>query len=55
LKTAEQTPLSALKVSELIKDIFPPGVVNIISGFGAVAGAAIANVSSVVFFTESAF
>jgi aldehyde dehydrogenase (NAD+) len=44
LKTAEQTPLSALKVAELAQKIFPPGVINIISGFGAIAGAAIANV-----------
>lgn len=44
LKTAEQTPLSALKMCELIKEAgFPPGVVNVISGFGPVAGAAIAN------------
>ena len=44
LKTAEQTPLSALKICELIvKAGFPPGVVNVLSGFGPVAGAAIAN------------
>ncbi|UZJ55320.1 hypothetical protein CBS101457_004640 [Exobasidium rhododendri] len=44
LKTAEQTPLSALKICELIVEAgFPPGVVNVISGFGPVAGAAIAN------------
>ena len=43
LKTAEQTPLSAQKVCELIAGIFPAGVVNIISGFGAVAGAAISS------------
>jgi len=42
LKTAEQTPLSALKMAELIVEAgFPPGVVNIVSGFGPVAGAAI--------------
>jgi aldehyde dehydrogenase (NAD+) len=35
VKTAEQTPLSALRVAELIKDAgFPDGVVNIVSGFG---------------------
>jgi len=52
LKTAEQTPLSALKVAELAKDIFPPGVLNIITGYGAVAGAAIAshmNIEKVAF------
>ncbi|MBW0535323.1 hypothetical protein O181_075038 [Austropuccinia psidii MF-1] len=41
LKTAEQTPLSALYVCKLIKDIFPAGVVNILSGFGPSAGSAI--------------
>ncbi|KAI9744856.1 MAG: aldehyde dehydrogenase (NAD(P)(+)) ald5 [Claussenomyces sp. TS43310] len=42
LKTAEQTPLSALVTAALIKEAgFPPGVINIISGFGRVAGAAI--------------
>lgn len=44
LKTAEQTPLSALYVATLIKEAgFPPGVINIISGFGRTAGSAIAN------------
>lgn len=42
LKTAEQTPLSALKMCELIRDIFPPGVVNVITGYGRITGAAIA-------------
>ncbi|MBE9033864.1 aldehyde dehydrogenase family protein [aff. Roholtiella sp. LEGE 12411] len=43
LKTAEQTPLSALRVGELIIEAgFPPGVVNILSGYGPTAGAAIA-------------
>eukprot|EP00344_Euplotes_crassus_P004148 CAMPEP_0196994232 /NCGR_PEP_ID=MMETSP1380-20130617/560_1 /TAXON_ID=5936 /ORGANISM="Euplotes crassus, Strain CT5" /LENGTH=503 /DNA_ID=CAMNT_0042409555 /DNA_START=21 /DNA_END=1535 /DNA_ORIENTATION=- len=40
MKTAEQTPLSALKIAELIKEAgFPDGVVNILSGFGEDAGA----------------
>ncbi|KAF3915447.1 Omega-crystallin [Orbilia brochopaga] len=44
LKTAEQTPLSALVACQLIKEAgFPPGVVNVISGFGKTAGAAIAS------------
>lgn len=35
LKTAEQTPLTALRVGELIQEAgFPEGVVNIVSGFG---------------------
>lgn len=43
LKPAEQTPLTALRVGELILEAgFPPGVVNILPGFGA-AGAAIAS------------
>lgn len=42
LKTAEQTPLSALKFAELVEQAgVPPGVINIVSGFGPVAGAAI--------------
>jgi len=42
LKTAEQTPLSALVACKLIKEAgFPPGVINVLSGFGKVAGAAI--------------
>lgn len=43
MKTAEQTPLSALVFANLIKEAgFPPGVFNLLSGFGKVAGAAIA-------------
>ncbi|MGG7618326.1 aldehyde dehydrogenase family protein [Bacillus coreaensis] len=39
LKPAEQTPLSALYLAELIQEAgFPPGVVNIIPGFGETAG-----------------
>ncbi|KAI9488521.1 aldehyde dehydrogenase domain-containing protein [Zychaea mexicana] len=39
LKTSELTPLSALKLAELIKEAgFPPGVVNIITGYGHIAG-----------------
>lgn len=42
MKTAEQTPLSALFCCKYIKEAgFPPGVVNVISGFGKVAGAAL--------------
>lgn len=44
LKPAEQTPLSALRVGELIVEAgFPPGVVNILPGYGRAAGAAIAH------------
>ncbi|MBV9405869.1 MAG: aldehyde dehydrogenase family protein [Acidobacteriaceae bacterium] len=43
LKVAEQTPLSALRVGELIVEAgFPDGVVNILPGYGPTAGAAIA-------------
>eukprot|EP00842_Homolaphlyctis_polyrhiza_P002894 jgi/Hompol1/3605/HPOL_003298-RA len=44
LKTSEKTPLSALKICELIVEAgFPAGVVNVISGFGPTAGNAIAS------------
>ena len=43
LKPAEQTPLSALRFGELILEAgFPDGVVNIVTGFGETAGAALA-------------
>jgi aldehyde dehydrogenase (NAD+) len=43
LKPAEQTPLTALRVGELALEAgFPPGVVNIIPGYGETAGAAVA-------------
>ncbi|KAK2910734.1 aldehyde dehydrogenase, mitochondrial-like [Channa argus] len=44
MKVAEQTPLTALYVANLIKEVgFPEGVVNILPGMGPSAGAAIAN------------
>lgn len=47
LKPAEQTPLTALYVAQLIKEAgFPPGVVNIVPGFGD-AGAALVENSKV--------
>lgn len=40
LKPAEQTPLTALYLAELIEEAgFPPGVINIVPGFGETAGA----------------
>ncbi len=43
LKPAEQTPLSALRLGELIQEAgFPDGVVNIVTGLGETAGAALA-------------
>ncbi len=42
LKPAEETPLSALRLGELIMEAgFPPGVVNIVPGYGETAGAAL--------------
>jgi phenylacetaldehyde dehydrogenase len=43
LKVAEDTPLSALRLAELIEEIgLPAGVVNIVTGYGETAGAALA-------------
>src|SRR4029077_1584329 len=42
MKPAEQTPLTALRVAQLAADAgFPPGVINVLNGFGETAGAAI--------------
>ncbi|CAG4973982.1 unnamed protein product [Parnassius apollo] len=42
LKPAEQTPLTALALAALIKEVgFPPGVVNVVPGYGPTAGAAL--------------
>lgn len=38
LKPAEQTPVSIMYVNELIADLLPPGVLNIVNGFGVEAG-----------------
>ncbi|WP_419602913.1 aldehyde dehydrogenase family protein, partial [Thiolapillus sp.] len=38
LKPAEQTPASILVVIELIQDLLPPGVLNVVNGFGPEAG-----------------
>ncbi|MFL6301665.1 MAG: aldehyde dehydrogenase family protein [Terriglobales bacterium] len=43
LKPAEQTPLTAIRLGELITEAgFPDGVVNVVPGFGETAGAALA-------------
>jgi aldehyde dehydrogenase len=42
LKPAEQTPASILVLMELIEDLLPPGVLNIVNGFGKEAGEALA-------------
>ena len=41
LKPSEQTPLTSLRLMELAKDIFPPGVLNVITGDGEPVGAGI--------------
>jgi len=41
LKVPDQTPLAPLWMANLIRDVFPPGVVNIISGTGPVTGDAL--------------
>ncbi|KAL4574010.1 hypothetical protein LXL04_020832 [Taraxacum kok-saghyz] len=44
LKTAEKTPLSALYVSNLFHEVgLPPGVLNIVSGYGPNTGASLAS------------
>lgn len=40
LKPAESTPISIMVLMELIGDILPPGVINIVNGFGAELGRA---------------
>jgi len=43
LKPAEQTPTSVLVLMELIQDLIPPGVVNVVNGFGLEAGKPLAS------------
>ncbi len=57
LKPAEQTPLTALRPAEFIDEAgLPAGVVNVVTGFGETAGAALAGYHDVdeVAFTGSA-
>ncbi|MFT4569296.1 MAG: aldehyde dehydrogenase [Hyphomicrobiaceae bacterium] len=55
LKPAEQTPASILVLMELIGDLFPPGVINIVNGYGEEAGKALASSSRIakIAFTGS--
>lgn len=56
LKPAEQTPLTALHTAALTKEAgFPAGVLNVVTGFGPTAGAAISNHADItkVAFTGS--
>ena len=43
LKPAEQTPVSILVLIEIIEDLLPPGVVNVVNGFGLEAGKPLAS------------
>ncbi|QNJ96488.1 aldehyde dehydrogenase family protein (plasmid) [Mycolicibacterium fluoranthenivorans] len=43
LKPAEQTPVSILKVIEVIADVLPAGVLNVVNGFGVEAGKPLAS------------
>ncbi|WP_286689107.1 MULTISPECIES: aldehyde dehydrogenase [unclassified Aeromicrobium] len=47
LKPAEQTPASIMLLMELIADLLPAGVVNVVNGFGAEAGAPLASSSRI--------
>nr|ART40425.1 K847 [uncultured bacterium] len=42
LKPAEQTPMSIMVLVEMIADLLPPGVINVVTGFGLEAGAPLA-------------
>lgn len=43
IKPAEQTPMSALRLARLVQDsgLFPAGLINVVNGYGSVAGAAL--------------
>ncbi|MBB3859325.1 aldehyde dehydrogenase [Novosphingobium hassiacum] len=43
LKPAEQTPMSILVLMEIIGDLLPPGVLNVVNGFGIEAGKPLAS------------
>ncbi|AWY01689.1 aldehyde dehydrogenase [Marinomonas primoryensis] len=43
LKPAEQTPASILELVKVIQDLLPPGVLNIVNGYGKEAGQALAS------------
>ncbi len=56
IKPAEQTPVSIMVFMEMIADILPPGVVNVVQGFGPEAGAPLAQsprVNKVTFTGET--
>ena len=43
IKPSEQTPLTTLKLAKIIAEIFPEGVVNVVTGRGATTGNALIN------------
>ena len=56
LKPAEQTPLSILLLLELVGDLLPPGVLNVVNGFGVEAGkplASSARIAKIAFTGET--
>jgi aldehyde dehydrogenase len=56
VKPAEQTPTSIMCLMELIQDVVPPGVINIVTGFGLEAGKPLASsprVAKVAFTGET--
>lgn len=56
LKPAEQTPWSILVLAELIADLLPPGILNIVNGFGLEAGKPLASskrISKIAFTGET--
>jgi aldehyde dehydrogenase len=56
MKPAEQTPASILVLMELIADLLPPGVINIVNGFGVEAGKPLASsprISKIAFTGET--
>ncbi|MBE7212475.1 MAG: aldehyde dehydrogenase family protein, partial [Gluconacetobacter diazotrophicus] len=56
MKPAEQTPASIMVLMEIIADILPPGVVNIVNGFGLEAGKPLASnkrISKIAFTGET--
>jgi len=56
LKPAEQTPSTATLLMEKIADVFPPGVLNVVHGFGPEAGKPLAssgNIDKVAFTGET--
>ena len=56
LKPAEQTPVSVLVLMELVGDLLPPGVLNVVNGFGLEAGKPLASsnrISKIAFTGET--